>query len=164
VVREAEDGDLEGLLGVYVSNRSYLELTEGSGGEPGHYDLDMLRRDVTLARATPGRFLACVFLKGEDEPVGVLDWMDANPSDGLPWIGLLMVRADVQRQGYATEAFNGLVAHLRERGRSKLRAGVIERNAAGLALVEQLGFERVSRTVLRLASWEEVVVVERSLS
>jgi hypothetical protein len=30
--------------------------------------------------------------------VGLTDWMDENSEDGKPWIGLLMIRADRQRQ------------------------------------------------------------------
>jgi hypothetical protein len=30
--------------------------------------------------------------------------MEDNPSDGKPWVGLLMIRADSQRRGFASEA------------------------------------------------------------
>jgi hypothetical protein len=36
------------VLDVYLSNPAYLELTEGSGGEPGRYDRGMLERDFAI--------------------------------------------------------------------------------------------------------------------
>ncbi len=135
---------------------------EGSAGERGRYDLGMLERDVALARMTPGRAMAGIFLRHSGEPVGVLDWMDENPSDGMPWVGLLMIRADRQRQGLATEAFERLAVLLRDRGARVVRAGVMERNAAGRELAGRLGFEPVSTTVIR-STYEEEFVLERRL-
>jgi RimJ/RimL family protein N-acetyltransferase len=74
-----------------------------------------------------------------------------------------MIRGDRQRQGLATEAFEGLAALLRDRGARVVRAGVMEQNSAGRELAGRLGFELVSRTVIRATSEEEVVVLERRL-
>lgn len=163
VVRELEEDDLDAILPVYLSNPGYLALTEGSGGEPGRYDLEMLRRDLALAWLTPGRRVAGLFLREGGEAVGVLDWMEESPSDGKPWIGLVIVRADRQRQGLASEAVEGLAGRLRELGREVVRAGTIGRNPGARALARRLGFEPISTTVRRMASEEEVVVLERAL-
>jgi RimJ/RimL family protein N-acetyltransferase len=164
VVRGLQADDLEALLAVYTSNPDYLQFTEGSGGEPGRYDIEMLERDVALAQMTPGRQMAGIFLKQTGELIGVLDWMDENPSDGQPWIGLVMIRADWQRRGLAAEAFGGLADRLRSRGMSVVRAAVIQRSRAGRALAELLGFQTVSTTMKRLASGEEeLIVLERRL-
>lgn len=163
VVRRVGADDLVTLLDVHTSNPGYLDLTEGSLGEPGRYDLEMLQRDFAIARMTPGRHLAGLFLKQSDELVGLLDWMEENPLDGKPWLGLLMIRADQQRQGYAVEAFEGLAQRLRTHGASVVRAGVVVRNPAGRLLTRRLGFEAVSTTVTRMTSEEEVVVLERAL-
>jgi hypothetical protein len=42
------------VLLVYRSNPGYLEMTEGSGGEPGRYDLGMLRRNQAGVRLVDG--------------------------------------------------------------------------------------------------------------
>lgn len=151
VVRELLEEDLEPLLRVYASNPDYLAPTEGSAGQPGRYDLEMLKRDLHIAHITPGRWMAGLFLKPSGEAVGVLDWMQKNPSDGKPWIGLLMVRADLHRQGLATEAFKGLAAELLTAGCAVVRAGVIKRNPAGLALTQRLGFRPVSIQLMKMA-------------
>jgi len=53
VIRDLREDDLEAVLPVYTSNPGYLALTEGSGGEPGRYDLDMLELDFVVAQMTP---------------------------------------------------------------------------------------------------------------
>jgi RimJ/RimL family protein N-acetyltransferase len=163
-VRGAEADDLEDLLAAYTSNPAYLALTEGSHGEPGRYDRGMLERDFTLAQMTPGRHMLSVVAKDGSGVIGVLDWMERNPSDSYPWIGLVMVHGERQREGLAAEAVEGLLDHLRGRGMRAVRAGVIERNPAGRALMERLGFARVSETTMRMAAAEEAIwVFERSL-
>lgn len=151
------------VLEAYASNSGYLELTEGSGGVPGRYDRGMLERDFTVASVIPGRHMDGIFQKHDGELVGVLDWMEANPEDGRPWIGLLLIRASRQRGGLASEAFQGFAQQLRDSGRSVMRAGVVARNAPGRAFAERLGFEVVSTKLLRMPAEEEVVVLERTL-
>jgi RimJ/RimL family protein N-acetyltransferase len=163
VLRLLQPGDVDALLEVHLSNPGYLALTEGSGGEPGRYDRGMLERDLVVAAMTPQRRLLGIFRKPTAELIGALDWMADNPSDGKPWIGLVMIRADQHRAGFATEAIEGLAEQLRARGETVLRAAVIERNAAGRALGERLGFADVSATVVRMPAEQRVIVVERML-
>jgi RimJ/RimL family protein N-acetyltransferase len=152
---------VDALLAVYRSNPAYLALTEGSDGEPGRYDRGMAERDLAVARLTPGRTFAAIVSRVDGAVVGVLDWLDENPSDGEPWLGLVMVRADRQRDGIAAEAVGGLLAHLQARGAAAVRAGVIARNPAGLALLQGLGFRRVGTTTMRMTARETVLVLER---
>lgn len=163
VIREPAEDDLDALFDVYASNPGYLELTEGSGGEPGRFDLEMLQRDFAVARAMPSRHLDGIYLKESGEPIGVLDWMEENPSDGKPWIGLLIVRADRHRQGIASEVFEKLAARLRDRGADSVRGAVIARNQPALALARSLQFEPVSASVRRPATEEELLVLQRRL-
>jgi hypothetical protein len=47
--------------------------------------------------------------------------MEENPSDGTPWLGLLMIRADLHRHGLASEVFAGLARELRRNGLKQVR-------------------------------------------
>jgi RimJ/RimL family protein N-acetyltransferase len=163
VIRELREEDLEAVLPVYTSNPGYVALTEGSGGEPGRYDIDMLRRDFVVAQMTPGRTMAGIFLKEGGESVGVLDWMEENPADGKPWLGLLIIRADRQRHGFASEALDAFVERLRARGVRTVRAAVVERDEGARAFARRLGFEPISSAALRMTSTEKVIVLERRL-
>jgi RimJ/RimL family protein N-acetyltransferase len=160
LVRPLAPSDLDAAFEVYASNPDYLRLTEGSAGEPGLYDRAMLERDLTIAEMTPGRQMAGISLKETGELLGVMDWMEENPSDEHPWIGLLMIRADRQRQGFARETFEGLAEQLRGSGKLAVRAGVIARDQVGRALAERLGFREISTTSQRMASQETVLVCE----
>jgi len=162
-VRELVEDDLAQIFDVYASDPAYLELTSGASGEPGRFDLDMLGRDFAVARAMPGRHLAGVYETTSGEPVGVLDWMEENASDGKPWLGLVLVRADRRRQGIAREVVEGLLDELRGAGADSLRAAVVVRNEPGLAFARALEFEPVVTTWKRLASEEEMLVLERRL-
>jgi RimJ/RimL family protein N-acetyltransferase len=116
------------------------------------------------ARLTPGRHMLSLVVK-DGGVVGVLDWLERNPSDGHPWIGLVMVHGERQREGLGAEAVSGLLACLRRPGAAAVRAGVIERNPAGRALMHRLGFAPVSERTMRMAAAQErVLVFERSLT
>jgi hypothetical protein len=122
----------------------------------------MLERDFVVAEATPERRMLGLFRKPDGELIGVLDW-ERGTSDGKPFIGLLTIRADQQWQRFRTQAFEGLAQQLRAAGNTVVGAGVIERNAVGRALAERLGFKPIATTVVRMASRERVIVLERIL-
>ena len=157
VIRELSAEDLVAVLSVYLGNTDYLALTSGVAGDPGRYDLESLQRDFVLAGLTPGRHVAGIYLEEGGEPVGVLDWLEENPSDGRPWLGLVMLRPDHKRRGFASEA----VYALAERLDGPLRMGVIARNEAGLAFARRLGFRPVEAVAARMNTTEDVVVYER---
>lgn len=163
VIHELAPEDLGAVFDVYATNGPYLELTSGVGGEPGHFDLEALQRDYAVAQAMPGRHMDGIYLREGDGPIGVLDWIEENPADDIPWIGLVIVHAGWQRRGIATEAVDGLGAHLRARGAERVRMAVIERNEPALALAGSLGLDQVTRTERRLVAEEKMLVFERVL-
>lgn len=143
-IREAEADDLPGLLPTYLSSPEYVALNEGSQGEQGYYDLEMLQRDWWVARMTPGRHMLGIYLKATGEPVGMADYAEEGPSEGTPWVGALLIARDCQRQGLGREAFEALAAHVASAlGAKRLRIGVRAENAAGLAFGRALGCEEV---------------------
>ena len=161
---EVTEDDIAELLEVHLSNQAYLDLTEGSGGIAGAYDRGMLERDLMMSAMTPGRHTCVLRLRAGGACVGVLDWMDENPNDGAPWVGLVMVHAAHQRSGLAAEALHGLAEHGRRHGWTRLREGVIEGNDAGMALAHAVGMREVERKPHRIAAGErELAVMEVAL-
>jgi RimJ/RimL family protein N-acetyltransferase len=75
------------------------------------------------------------------EIVGVIEYLDVNPNDGHPWIGLIMIASDRQREGLAQEAVQAVCEHVHLNWASPVRMGVIDENQAGLGLALSLGFE-----------------------
>ena len=161
---EVTEDDIAELLEVHLSNQAYLDLTEGSGGIAGAYDRGMLERDLMMSAMTPGRHTCVLRLRAGGACVGVLDWMDENPNDGAPWVGLVMVHAAHQRSGLAAESLHGLAEHGREQGWTRLREGVIEGNDAGMALAHAVGMREVERKPHRIAAGErDLAVMEVAL-
>jgi RimJ/RimL family protein N-acetyltransferase len=164
VAAEVCEEDISELLDVYLSNPDYLELTEGSGGVAGAYDRGMLERDLAMSELTPGRHTAVLRLRDGGACVGVMDWVDENPNDGTPWLGLIMIHADHQRRELGTEAIAGLTDHGRRAGWTRLREGVIMGNEAGMALAVAAGMREIERKPHRIAAGEcELAVMELAL-
>jgi RimJ/RimL family protein N-acetyltransferase len=154
--------DLPALLPIYLSNPEYVSAHEGSRGEAGYYDLQMFQRDWHLATMMPGRHSLSLYLRATSEPVGIADYLEENPSDGMPWLGLLMIAGPHQRRGLGTEAFDRLAAHFRDELHwPTLRLGVRADNQPALAFWRRLGCRDVERAPNGAPS--AVVVMERQL-
>jgi RimJ/RimL family protein N-acetyltransferase len=126
---------------VFESNPQYLEWTEG-----GEYDLGALRMDWESAERAGDRHMLALRDPDTAQPVGVIEYLENNPDDGHPWIGLIMVAADRQREGLAGEAMLAVCDFVHLNWASPVRIGVIDENQAGLALAISLGFEQYAET------------------
>ena len=143
-IRDAEAADLPDLLPIYLSNPNFVRMNEGSRGAAGYYDLEMFQRDWWIYRMMPGGHVLGIYLKVTGDAVGQANFLEENPDDGMPWLGLLMIAAPHQRQGLGREAFEALAAHFRSTyGWQALRLGVLAPNTAALAFWQALGFEQV---------------------
>jgi RimJ/RimL family protein N-acetyltransferase len=157
-VRGVEEADIDGLLGVYLSNPRVIAVTEGSAGEPGRYDRGMLERDLWISELDETRHTAGLFLRDGGTCVGVIDWVDRDP-DGGPSIGAVMVHAGYQRRGYGREAVLGLIGAVRAAGRTRLRAAALASDPATTGLYRAVGMREVGRRTAAFAAGERSVVV-----
>lgn len=102
--------------------------------------------------------------RGTGEIVGVLEYLEVNPNDGHPWIGLIMVSANRQEEGLAAEAMEAVCDLITLNWASPIRLGVIDENHAGLGLAVSLGFEQYGETVQDLGAGERrLVLMQRRL-
>jgi GNAT superfamily N-acetyltransferase len=145
VLDEPGEEDLAGILDVALSNPVFLATHEGSGGEPGRYDLDVLTRDLALADADPTRHVLVIRDRDSGTVVGWADTLDRHPRDDVPWIGLLELHADQQRQGLGREAADALADWYRQRGEGRLRVGVDDGNDGAAAFWRAVGYRPVDR-------------------
>jgi RimJ/RimL family protein N-acetyltransferase len=124
----------------------------------------LLRADWESARDTDGRHMLALRDRETGEPVGVLEYLEINPNDGHPWIGLIMVSAGRQREGLAAEAMEAVCNLIGLNWASPIRLGVIDENHAGLALAVALGFEPYGETVQDIGAGDRrVVLMQRRL-
>ena len=141
VLTEATEDDVDGLLEVALSNPDFTGDHEGSQGEPGRFDRDMLERDLAVAWMDPARHPFVLRHKGDrGRVIGWADVLEEHPRDLVPWIGLLEIHKEQQRRGYGREAVAALLGWARERGALDLRIGVDDGNVSGLAFWRSVGF------------------------
>jgi RimJ/RimL family protein N-acetyltransferase len=142
-----KEDELPELLEVFLGNPQYLEWTEG-----GDYDLEKLKLDWHMAKITPGRHMLGLREKKSGKLVGVIEYLELNEHDGHPWIGLIMVRDERKREGFAAEAMNAVIDRLRMGWASPVRLAVIAENEPGMRLALSLGFESYGETEQRMAA------------
>jgi RimJ/RimL family protein N-acetyltransferase len=157
-VRGGDEADIDGLLAVYLSNPQVIAVTEGSAGEPGHYDRGMLERDLWMSELDENRHTAGLFLRDGGTCVGVIDWVDRD-ADGIPTIGLVLVHREHQRRGYGREAVLGLICAGRGSGWTRVRATALAGDAATMGLFGAVGMRAVERRTARFAAGDRSVAV-----
>jgi GNAT superfamily N-acetyltransferase len=145
VIDDPADDDLPGILDVVLSNPAFLATHEGSGGEPGAYDLDMLTRDLAVAEMEPLRHPLVIRDGATGAVVGWADLLDRHPRDEVPWIGLLELHADQHGKGLGREAADALADGYRRQGETRLRIGVDDGNDRAAAFWRALGYQPVDR-------------------
>ena len=136
LLRDAVSGDLVDLQEVFASNADFLAMRR----EFARYDLEAVARYWDAAVLDPVRHIFVVVDKRSRIVIGLVDFVDQSPADDMPWIGLVMVRRDQQRQGYAREAVQAIKDLVASRGHGGVRMAVMEDNEAGSAFALELGF------------------------
>ncbi|KKI89633.1 hypothetical protein WQ54_25105 [Bacillus sp. SA1-12] len=81
-----------------------------------------------------------VFIKYGSHYIGVIDYLDKNPKDGFPWLGLLMIQKEYQGKGIAKQAYKFYEKTLQHKGISAIRLGVLIGNERAKTFWESLGF------------------------
>jgi len=146
---------------VFRSNPEFLSLRDNVSATAGGYDQTSVKQYWELATLDPQRHLMLVVETATGAAVGLVDFVDQSPFDGLPWIGLVMIHRRCQRRGAGTEALNGVANHLASQGSPAVRMGVFQSDEAGLELARRCGFEPYgSAQVPTLETAQEVVLLE----
>ena len=147
ILREVEEDDLDSIVAVRRSNPDRLARTEGTDVGPGEYDRGMLERDLAVAAYDPARQFLCTRLRHSGRIVGYVDFLDAHPHDGVPWLGTVEISASDQRQGYGRQCVEALARRAEEDlCQPVLRAAADSDDQRAISFLEQLGFTAVSRT------------------
>jgi RimJ/RimL family protein N-acetyltransferase len=154
VIRPVVEEDLPEMLPIYQTNPFYLQQTM----ENGQYSLEDLQKDLREVRAAAGRHFLVACLRDGGQAIGAIELLEENPSDGLPWIGLLMIHASFHRKGLATECFRLVANHGNVVLAWKhLRIGVLAGNAPALTFWRGIGFVMVDEVRMEFAGRETSV-------
>lgn len=81
-----------------------------------------------------------LLIKADDTYIGIMDYLDENPQDGYPWLGLLMIHHDYQSYGYGRSAYERFEKELKRKNVTSIRLGVLEKNEKAHRFWQSLGF------------------------
>ncbi|MFI1440230.1 GNAT family N-acetyltransferase [Streptomyces fructofermentans] len=139
------DRDLPGpvlteLAELYASNHAYHAL---SGDFPDPYDIRAEQVAVALADEVRNPDVEILLARSSGRLVGVAITLahHPDPADPDPWIGLLLVDANRQREGHGRAVATRVEDRFREAGRDALRLAVLDNNPGALAFWTALGYE-----------------------
>jgi RimJ/RimL family protein N-acetyltransferase len=159
-VAPIEDEHLNELYLVYLSNPDYLRLTEGTPDGVGVYTRDQMLRDLQVAEWT-GRIPLGVFRREDRKLIGILEYWERSDTDGMPWLGLLMIHRDFQRRGFGRESAGGFLQWAATQGWPEVRLGVVKENRDALSFWRALGFREYERKEKRLPSGVKQIICMR---
>jgi 8-oxo-dGTP pyrophosphatase MutT (NUDIX family)/ribosomal protein S18 acetylase RimI-like enzyme len=144
-----DDGALPGellteLAALYASNREFHAL---SGDFPDPDDIRPEQVATALADELAEPDVEVLLARSAGRLVGVVITLGRHPDpdDSDPWIGLLMVDAGIQRQGYGRQLVSLVESRFREGGRSAVRLAVLDNNPKGLAFWTALGYDVIGQ-------------------
>lgn len=130
------------MVDLYTSNPEYCRVA--GEYDPGNVRADRVEADLREEAGTEG----CEVLLARDERrqlVGLLCLLDRHPTDGQPWIGLLLVHGNFHRKGIGRLLANMVEERFRDEGRGGLRLAVLENNPVALAFWSSLGWQEIDR-------------------
>ncbi|MGW7068723.1 GNAT family N-acetyltransferase [Streptomyces sp. NPDC054855] len=130
------------VVDLYASNPEYWR----AAGEydPENVQADQVESDLRREAATEG----CEVLLARDERgqlIGLLCLLDRHPTDGQPWIGLLMVHGSFHRTGVGRLLADLVEERFRSQEREGIRLAVLENNPPALTFWSSLGWQEIDR-------------------
>lgn len=138
--------DLAALLPVYQTNRQFLTWSFESPDLATDYGLAQLQNEWQAVQYDSSREMWLAKLKSSGQVIATIDFLEQNPSDNLPWLGLLLVHGDFQGQGYGQEIFQSLVAYYRDEKKwTNFRLSVLNQNKKALAFWQKQGCQLVAK-------------------
>jgi GNAT superfamily N-acetyltransferase len=118
-------------LEVMNSNPTYNILSEN---KPFLIDLDIIAEHEEKIKKE--RFIITDSLK----TVAIIDFTMCNPRDQNPWLGLLIVHYNHQKQGFASQIYIQYEQLMKERHASSIHLGCLKANDVGLQFWNKHGY------------------------
>ncbi|KGX85558.1 GNAT family N-acetyltransferase [Pontibacillus litoralis] len=115
---------------IWNSNPEYIEVEHGESYRTSEQiEEELLHHDTTS-----------LFVKLDDTYIGIINYMDNNPNDGYPWLGLLMIHRDYQGYMFGTQAYLTFRQQIQDKGMRALRLGILPTNKRAEIFWRSLGF------------------------
>lgn len=88
-----------------------------------------------------------LFVKNEDEYIGIIDYCLSNPSDGKTWISLFVIHKKYQGSGLAKKIYSQFETRIKEKGKKIISLAVHEINVQGTQFWSSLGFRKYKQLI-----------------
>lgn len=131
------EGNLNIVLEILNSNSHYNMLYDGNPTRTMDYARSEFLNGITES----------YFIILKNTYIGLIDFLDCNPKDNYPWLGLLMIHGDYHFKGYGKMAYLGFEDKLKERF-DTIRLGILEKNTEAREFWTTLGFNMYANTEL----------------
>ncbi|MFC7063435.1 GNAT family N-acetyltransferase [Halobacillus seohaensis] len=123
---------LEIVMDIVNSNSSYNVLENGNP----------LRTIQELSSEFLNSSTESYLVKHEERYIGIIDFLNNNPKDNHPWIGLLMIHRDYHSMGYGKKAYLSFEEKIIHQKLFKsVRLAVIKSNKEAIVFWKSLGFK-----------------------
>lgn len=124
-----EPDDLDTIQDIVNSNTAYNRMENGRPERS---------REELLEQLSPDQHSLMIRLDGR--AIGLLQYLDRNPKDGYPWLGLLMIHEELKGKGYGKAVYAAFEQRLKREGKQSVRIGVIPENEPAKGFWSSLGF------------------------
>lgn len=130
------------LTALYAAHREFHAL---SGDFPDPDDIRPEQVAAALAGELADPHVEVLLARSRGRLVGIVVTLaqHPDPADPDPWIGLLMVDAALQGQGFGRHIVEHVEERLRAAGHDAVRLAVLDANPQGLAFWTALGYETI---------------------
>lgn len=130
------------IVDIYATNPVYFRAA--GDYDPDHITAEAVEADLRDEVDAAGSEV--LIARDEDgAAVGMTCLLDRHPTDGHPWIGLLLVHGGLHRQGLGRQLADLIEERFRGEGREGLRLAVLENNPSALAFWRTLGWQEIDR-------------------
>ena len=128
---------LDIVLEIINSNPRYNTLYDGNPTRTMDYVRAVFMNDITVS------YLILL----NNTYIGLIDFLDCNPKDNYPWLGLLMIHGDYHYKGYGKMAYSAF-ENKSKQDFDTIRLGVIQKNTVAIEFWTSLGFNKYASTDL----------------
>lgn len=111
----------------------------------------------------PKKYYELIYL--EETPFAILDYLEGFPEEKTIFIGLYMIKTNLQGQGLGRKIFQEIEKDFQKKQFLKLRLCVIKENEIAFAFWKQLNFTEKERKVWIEKSGlkKEIIIMEKNL-
>lgn len=142
------------IFKIYSSNDEYFILSGGSPATMDNIDRDM--KEVPPNSKKEQKQYKVIKL--DKEYIGVIDYVMEFPDSDAIYIGLFIIKKELQGLGHGNRIMNDFEAKIREKGFKRIRLGVLHNNESGLKFWENKGFKVIKEMYSTIKPEENLLV------